>query len=104
MPAPDAPAAERSEPNRPEEQADPDSERMTLTRSDERVLAYLDGAGTDYPALVASNTGLHASHVEARLRALKTAGLVEQVTGEVLYRVTAAGRNALREDCASWSD
>ena len=103
MPTPDAPPAGSTEERRPEE-TDSDSDRPTLTRSDERVLAYLTGVGTDYPAFVASNTGLYVAHVESRLDALEAAGLVEQVTDEVVYRVTAAGRDALREDCASWSD
>ncbi|MFC7187314.1 DUF2250 domain-containing protein [Halorubrum yunnanense] len=75
-----------------------------LTRSDERVLAYLDDAGTDYPAFVASNTGLYVDHVESRLEALEAAELAERVTGEEVYRVTDAGRDALRDDCAPWSD
>ena len=75
-----------------------------LTRTDERVLAYLDDAGTDYPAFVASNTGLYLDHVESRLDALDTAGLAERVTGEAVYRITDAGRDALRDDRAAWSD
>lgn len=82
----------------------PAADHPALTRSDERVLAYLDDVGTDYPAFVASNTGLYADHVESRLAALESTGLVEQVTGETVYRVTEAGRDALREDCAQWSD
>jgi len=76
----------------------------SLTRSDERLLAYLDDVGTDYPAFVASNTGLYADHVESRLEALAAAGLVERVTGETVYRLTDAGRAALRDDCPRWSD
>ena len=76
----------------------------SLTRSDERLLAYLDDVGTDYPAFVASNTGLYADHVESRLEALAAAGLVERVTGEAVYRLTDAGREALRDDCPRWSD
>ena len=76
----------------------------TLTRSDDRILAYLDDVGADYQAFVSGNTGLYADHVGERLDALEAAGLVEQVTGEAVYRVTDAGRGALREDCASWSD
>ncbi|GAB7008844.1 DUF2250 domain-containing protein [Halorubrum trueperi] len=82
----------------------PDADPPPLTRSDERVLAYLDDAGTDYPAFLASNTGLYVDHVEARLEALDSAGLVERVTGEAVYRITDAGRDAMRDDCASWSD
>ncbi|OYR42616.1 MULTISPECIES: DUF2250 domain-containing protein [unclassified Halorubrum] len=105
MPASDVPAA-GSESDAPDEdgEADPDRPRVALTRTDERVLAYLDDAGTDYPAFVASNTGLYADHVESRLDALEAGGLVERVTGEAVYRITDYGRDALRDDCAPWSD
>ncbi|WP_080509949.1 DUF2250 domain-containing protein [Halorubrum saccharovorum] len=103
MPASDAPAP-GSERDPPPEGGESDRPSVSLTRTDERVLAYLDDVGTDYPAFVASNTGLYVDHVESRLDALDTAGLVERVTGEEVFRVTDAGREALREDCAAWSD
>ncbi|MDZ5812435.1 DUF2250 domain-containing protein [Halorubrum sp. AD140] len=81
-----------------------DARSVDLTRSDERVLAYLVDVGTDYPAFVASNTGLYLAYVESRLDALEAAGLVERVSGEAVYRATDAGAGALCEDCASWSD
>lgn len=84
--------------------ASADADPQTLTRSDERVLSYLDDVGTDYPAFVAGNTGLYADHVDERLEKLESAGLVERVTGESVYRITDAGRDALRADSASWSD
>ena len=105
MPRSDAPTA-GSERNAPVDGGDADSDRpgVALTRSDERLLAYLDDVGTDYPAFVASNTGLYVDHVESRLDALAAAGLVERVTGEAVFRLTDAGRDALRDDCAPWSD
>jgi hypothetical protein len=102
MPASDAPTAGSED--EPAEEGEPIRTGAALTRSDERVLAYLDGVGTDYPAFVASNTGLYVDHVESRLEALDAAGLAERVTGEAVYRVTDAGRDALRDDCAAWSD
>ncbi|WP_123622605.1 DUF2250 domain-containing protein [Halorubrum sp. CSM-61] len=95
-----------SERDPPPEDGDGESDppRVALTRTDERVLAYLDDVGTDYPAFVASNTGLYVDHVESRLDALDAAGLVERVTDEEVFRITDAGRDALREDCAAWSD
>lgn len=66
-----------------------------LNSTDVRVLAYLAESGADYPALVASNTGLHAPHVERRCDALREAGLVESVSGEVVYRITGDGRDVL---------
>ena len=105
MPASDAPTpgSERDAP--PEDgDGDPDRSTVALPRTDERVLAYLADVGTDYPAFVASNTGLYVDHVESRLDALDAAGLAERVTGEEVFRVTDAGRDALREDCSAWSD
>lgn len=68
---------------------------IDLNSTDERVLAYLADSGADYPALIASNTGLHAPHVERRVDALADAGLVEAVSDETIYRITAAGENTL---------
>ena len=79
-------------------------DRPSLTRSDERLLSYLADVGADYQAFIAGNTGLYADHVASRLTALADAGLVERVSGEAVYRVTDAGREALREDCPRWSD
>ncbi len=83
---------------------DPAPDSSTLTRSDERILAYLDDAGTDYPAFIAGNTGLYITHVDERLDALEVTGLIERVTDETVYRITDAGRGTLCEDSASWSD
>ncbi|WP_435098246.1 DUF2250 domain-containing protein [Halorubrum sp. N11] len=107
MPASDAPTAGSGGDTPPEDgdgEGGLDRPTIALTRTDERVLAYLDDVGSDYPAFVASNTGLYVDHVESRLDALDAAGLVEQVTGEEVFRITDAGRDALREDCAVWSD
>jgi DNA-binding MarR family transcriptional regulator len=113
MPVSDAPATGPSEGARSEADEERDGEPRIrevsasapeLTRSDERVLAYLADAGTDYPAFVASNTGLYADHVESRLDALEAVGFVERATGETVYRITDAGRAALRDDRAVWSD
>jgi DNA-binding MarR family transcriptional regulator len=65
---------------------------ITLSTADRRILQYLSSAGADYPALIASNTGLHIPLVERRCDALEAAGLVELVSDEVLYRLTAYGR------------
>ncbi len=81
-----------------------DRDPPTITRSDERVLAYLNDVGSDYRAFIAGNTGLYADHVESRLSVLESAGFVEQVTGEPVYRLTDTGREVLRDDCPRWSD
>lgn len=65
---------------------------ITLSAADRRILQYLSSAGADYPALIASNTGLHIPLVERRCDALEAAGLVELVSDEVLYRLTEYGR------------
>ncbi|WP_435124336.1 hypothetical protein [Halobaculum sp. D14] len=67
----------------------------TLTDADRRVLAYLAADGPDYPALVAGNTGLHVPLVERRIESLTALGYLEAVSGESIYRTTAAGRDAL---------
>ncbi len=72
-----------------------DSESVALNVSDRRILRYLDGSTADYPALIAGNTGLHVGYVERRIETLSTSGLVEPVSGEVIYRITRLGREAL---------
>ncbi|QLG61317.1 DUF2250 domain-containing protein [Halorarum salinum] len=69
----------------------------TLTDTDRRVLGYLRESGADYPALVAGNTGAHIPLVERRISVLVDRGLVEAVSGETVYRITAAGEAAI--DC-----
>jgi len=105
MAAPDAQPVDRS-PGSSEQRDDETlgSDRPTLTRSDKRLLSYLADVGADYQAFVAGNTGLYDDHVESRLTALADARLVERVTGEAMYRITDAGREALRDDCPRWSD
>ncbi|MWV63809.1 DUF2250 domain-containing protein [Halorubrum sp. JWXQ-INN 858] len=77
------------------EDANADVTGIVVTRSDARALAYLVESGADYPALIAGNTGLHVAYVERRLTTMAEAGLVEEVSGEVVYRITTAGRDAL---------
>lgn len=106
MAPPDAQPSDRSagssENGGGDERIGPD--RPSLTRSDERLLSYLADVGADYQAFITGNTGLYDDHVESRLTALADAGLVERVSGEAVYRVTDAGREALRDDCPRWSD
>ena len=106
MGAPDARPANRSAEGSADGESDEriGSDRPSLTRSDERLLSYLADVGADYQAFIAGNTGLYADHVESRLTALGDAGLVERVSGEAMYRITDAGREALRDDCPRWSD
>ena len=69
------------------------STKPELTRSDERVLAYLVGVESEYPALIAGNTGLHVAHVDRRLEALRDVGLVETGSDGTTYRLTERGRD-----------
>ncbi len=64
---------------------------LTLTSADHRILQYL-ADGADYPALIASNTGLHIPLVERRCKRLETLGLIEPASSEVIYRLTDRGR------------
>lgn len=66
----------------------------TLSTADRRILQHLSAAGADYPALIASNTGLHVPFVERRCLALEAAGFVESASEEVIYRLTESGRHA----------
>ena len=68
---------------------------VTLTPADRRILRYLAASSADYPSLIASNTGLHVPLVERRCLVLETAGLLEPVSGEVIYRLTDRGRSVL---------
>lgn len=71
------------------------SSPSAFTDADERILRYLREVSTDYPALVAGNTGLHVSLVERRIALLEAEGYVEAVTGEAVYRATDAADEAL---------
>ena len=68
----------------------------TLSTADRRILQHLSSSGADYPGLIASNTGLHVPFVERRCVALEAAGLLESVSGEVIYRLTDSGRRVSR--------
>ena len=65
---------------------------VELSNADRRVLKHLHENGADYPALIASNTGLHIPLVERRCVVLDDAGLIEAVSGEVIYRLTELGQ------------
>lgn len=62
---------------------------------DEAILQFLDEADAEYPAIVANRTGIHTPYVERRCDVLAERGLLEQVTGEVVYRITDEGRRRI---------
>ncbi|MFB6138099.1 MAG: helix-turn-helix domain-containing protein [Halobacteriaceae archaeon] len=66
-----------------------------LRPADETILAALAASRAEYPAILAAETGLHVPYVRRRCDALAESGLVEQVSDEVVYRLTDAGERAL---------
>ncbi|NIB99135.1 DUF2250 domain-containing protein [Halobacterium sp. R2-5] len=63
--------------------------------ADATILAFLADREPEYPAIVANRIGMHTPYVESRFEVLAERGLVEAVTGEVVYRVTERGERAL---------
>lgn len=75
---------------------DAESQQADWTRpGDEALLEFLASQHAEYPAIVANRTGMHLAHVERRFDAFATRGLVEPVTGEVVYRITEDGEQYL---------
>jgi len=58
---------------------------------DERILDYLHEEQPDYAPLIASRLGVHLKYVERRCETLEENGLIEPISGEVVYRITALG-------------
>jgi hypothetical protein len=63
--------------------------------ADRVILSFLADQRAEYPAIVANRTGMHTPHVEQRCEELADRGLLEAVSGEVVYRVTEAGQRAV---------
>jgi DNA-binding Lrp family transcriptional regulator len=63
--------------------------------ADRRILEFLAESQPEYPTIVANRLGMHTPYVESRFEELADRGLVEAVTGEVVYRTTTAGERAL---------
>lgn len=59
------------------------------------VLRHLADAHIDYPTCIAVHRGVDRRSVERRCEALADDDLVEPISPEVVYRITAAGRRAL---------
>jgi DNA-binding IclR family transcriptional regulator len=66
--------------------------------ADERILRQLEAERQDYLALVANRLGMHLGYVERRCAVLVDHGLVEPVSGEVVYRTTERGEQFLAEE------
>jgi Mn-dependent DtxR family transcriptional regulator len=71
------------------------SRQPTWSRpADRDIIEFLDERGAEYPAIVANRIGRHAPYVETRCAELAERGLLEAVSGEVVYRLTDAGERA----------
>ncbi|WP_336003228.1 hypothetical protein [Halorientalis halophila] len=68
-----------------------------LRSADERILHQLSDRRPDYLALVANRLGMHLGYVERRCAVLVEHGLIEPVSGEVVYRTTERGERVLAE-------
>lgn len=65
--------------------------------ADERIVRYLREHPPDYVPLIANRLGMHLGYVERRVETLVDRGLLEPVTGEVVYSVTDRGERFLAE-------
>ncbi|MFC6731457.1 DUF2250 domain-containing protein [Haladaptatus sp. DYSN1] len=59
--------------------------------ADHRILDYLQRERPDYAPLIANRLGMHLKYVEGRIDVLCTYGLLEAISGEVVYRITDRG-------------
>lgn len=58
-------------------------------------MEFLRDERPEYPAIIANRTGMHAPYVERRCETLVDRGLIEAVSGEVVYRLTCEGETYL---------
>jgi DNA-binding MarR family transcriptional regulator len=65
--------------------------------ADECILRYLNENPPEYIPLVANKLGMHLGYVEQRVETLVEQGLLEPITGEVIYTVTERGERYLAE-------
>lgn len=72
------------------------ADETLLNPVDVAILDFLADGRVEYAAIIANRVGAHAPYVERRCGALAERGLVEAVTGEVVYRATEEGRSAAR--------
>ncbi|MFB6072369.1 MAG: hypothetical protein ABEJ88_05305 [Halobacterium sp.] len=62
--------------------------------ADRAIVEFLADEDAEYPAIVANRIGMHAPYVQRRCEELAERGLLEAVSGEVVYRLTEDGRRA----------
>ncbi|QDX41407.1 DUF2250 domain-containing protein [Salarchaeum sp. JOR-1] len=63
---------------------------------DAAILEFLADDRVEYAAIIANRVGAHTPYVERRCAVLADRGLLEAVTGEVVFRATDAGKRAVR--------
>ncbi|MDR5672871.1 hypothetical protein AArcCO_0902 [Halalkaliarchaeum sp. AArc-CO] len=73
-----------------------------LTDADRRVLSFLHTNGAEFPALIASNTGLYVTLAERRCAFLEEAGYIESVDEATVYRLTEHGIDYLESKGEGW--
>jgi len=69
-----------------------------MTTADETILRDLRAEQPEYAPLVASRLGMLPNYVDERCDELVERGLIEAVSDEVVYRVTARGERFLDGD------
>ncbi|WP_299270160.1 helix-turn-helix domain-containing protein [Halorientalis sp.] len=75
-----------------------------MRSADERILRQLQEAQPGYLALIANRLGMHLAYVERRCAVLVEHGLVEPVSGEVVYQTTDRGEQFLSEEAERETD
>jgi len=65
---------------------------------DEQLLATLRERRLEYPSVVGATVGVHPAFAAQRFERLQEQDLVEGVTPETVYRVTARGDRLLEDD------
>jgi len=63
--------------------------------ADAAILEYFCRNQPDYVPLAANRLGMHLDYVDGRCQHLVKYGLLEQVTGEAVYRLTDRGEEYL---------
>lgn len=78
--------------------ADAASSQPTWSQpADRAILEFLADQRMEYPAIIANRTGIHTPKVEQRCEILANRGLIEAVSGEIVYRLTDDGECALNQ-------
>ncbi|AUX08667.1 hypothetical protein AArcSl_1029 [Halalkaliarchaeum desulfuricum] len=63
---------------------------------------FLYTNGAEFPALIASNTGLYVTLAERRCAFLEEAGYIESVDEATVYRLTEEGTEYLESERGNW--